>query len=237
MPGARGGVDHGGELVVPPAQPGAAPRSGYGRPVPSADRPRVVVFDLGGVLVSADGLLDDLAGHLGAPVEALGAAYWRVRDDYDRGGPAPAFWGAVGRELGLDLGPGDVDRLDDVDTARWSVPTPPARQLLEDLAAGGTPLAVLSNAPRSLAARVRAAEWSGVFSTLVFSSEVGVLKPDAAVYRAAEEAIGARGDDVTFFDDRQVNVDGALACGWRAHLWTGTADARRLLGPTGVTGG
>ena len=34
---------------------------------------------------------------------------------------------------------------------------------------------------------------------------------------------------VVFFDDTRANVDGALACGWSAHLTRGTGELRKKL--------
>ena len=34
---------------------------------------------------------------------------------------------------------------------------------------------------------------------------------------------------VVFFDDTRANVDGALGCGWSAHLTRGTGELRKKL--------
>lgn len=45
---------------------------------------------------------------------------------------------------------------------------------------------------------------------------LGCMKPDATIYRKFEAAMNARPAEIIFFDDYQVNVDGARACGWSA---------------------
>jgi len=44
----------------------------------------------------------------------------------------------------------------------------------------------------------------------------GLAKPDEAIYRAFEQQLNTSGDAILFFDDKQENIDTALAIGWRA---------------------
>jgi glucose-1-phosphatase len=53
------------------------------------------------------------------------------------------------------------------------------------------------------------------FDGYILSYEVSALKPDAAIYRAAEQMIGARGEELVFIDDRADNCEGAAKLGWR----------------------
>jgi putative hydrolase of the HAD superfamily len=195
-----------------------------------------VVFDLGGVLVPPEGSIGDLAAELDVGRVELAAAYWRARDEYDRGGSSTEFWTQVTDEVDRPVGAGGVARLDAVDAARWSIPGPGVESMLADVTRTRTRLAVLSNAPASLAATVRSAPWSSAFSTLMFSSDVGVMKPEPAIYALADDRIGAADDGVLFFDDRRANVEAARRHGWRAHLWTDLADARRVLLAAGAIG-
>jgi putative hydrolase of the HAD superfamily len=47
-----------------------------------------------------------------------------------------------------------------------------------------------------------------------------MAKPDAEIYTALLDTLGAEPADCLFVDDRQINVDGARAVGLAAHLWT-----------------
>ncbi|KQS68251.1 HAD-IA family hydrolase [Modestobacter sp. Leaf380] len=188
---------------------------------------KTTVFDLGGVLVPTDGATTAVSASLGRAETDVAPAYWAFRDDYDRGGPLGGFWSAVLARVGVE---GDPEVLDAIDCARWSTPAPGVVELIADLNAAGSRVVVLSNAPRSLAATVRAADWSRGIDQLVFSSDLGLMKPDAAVYAAAEQAYGCDPSELVFFDDRPVNVAGAQAAGWGAHLWAGVPAAREVLG-------
>jgi FMN phosphatase YigB (HAD superfamily) len=57
---------------------------------------------------------------------------------------------------------------------------------------------------------------AGVLEHRHASHLLGLAKPDEAIYRAYEEATGARGGEVLFFDDLAENVATARALGWRA---------------------
>lgn len=104
--------------------------------------------------------------------------------------------------------------------------------MLRRVQATGLRTAILSNAPTSMAVAVRAADWSSGFEHRFFSCDLGAAKPEAAVYRVVEEAFD--GAPLVFLDDRANNVEGALARGWRAHLWTGAAAAQEFLNSVGV---
>lgn len=199
-----------------------------------------VVFDLGGVLLRPEGPAADLARVLGVEVPAVLAPYWRHRDAYDRGGPAAEFWGALRQDLVTDgLEPAAVtdDELDHLDASRWAQLADGSAALLDDLARAGTQTAVLSNAPASLARTVREAGWSRAFGHLVFSSDLGLMKPEAEIYAEVEQRTGRPAGELLFFDDRPPNVDGALRRGWQAHLWTGLGPARDVLVAAGALPG
>jgi putative hydrolase of the HAD superfamily len=199
-----------------------------------------VVFDLGGVLLRPEGPAAELARVLGVDVEAVLAPYWRHRDAYDRGGPAADFWGALRQDLaagGLAVADVPDDELDDLDASGWAQLADGSAGLLADLDRAGTSTAVLSNAPASLARTVRAADWSRGFSLLVFSSDVGLMKPEAAIYEQVEQRTGQPPRELVFFDDRPPNVEGAAQRGWQAHLWTGLAPAHEVLVAAGALPG
>jgi putative hydrolase of the HAD superfamily len=199
-----------------------------------------VVFDLGGVLLRPEGPAVELARVLGVEVEAVLVPYWRHRNAYDRGGPAADFWGALRQDLvagGLDVADVPDDELDHLDASRWALLADGSAELLADLDRVGTATAVLSNAPASLARTVRAARWSSGFSQLVFSSDLGLMKPEPQMYEQVERRTGRPPQELVFFDDRPPNVEGAAQRGWQAHLWTGLAPAREVLGAAGALPG
>jgi putative hydrolase of the HAD superfamily len=196
------------------------------------ERSLTVVFDLGDVLVPSAGVLPVLAAELGTAQAPFEAAYWPPRPAYDLGGDADEYWAEVFTALGREPEPGQLRRLSALDAAMWATVPPSTERLLEALA--GTRLAVLSNAPRPLAAAVRAAAWSSAVDTLVFSAELGRIKPDPRIYAEADALLGTTSDQVVFFDDRVENVVTARQHGWDAHLWVDPPSALVVLAARGV---
>ncbi|MFJ2173991.1 HAD-IA family hydrolase [Streptomyces sp. NPDC087851] len=197
-------------------------------------RPTVVMWDLGGVLAPSGRALTALAEALDVTETALADPYWSHRDAYDLGGSPEEYWHRIAEALGRPLDGGWIERLDRIETECWAALASDAAALLARLTRRGTPLGILSNAPGSLARAVRRAPWSGRFETLVFSSDLGLMKPDPLVYRAVDERLGRAPSEVVFFDDRPENVAAARAHGWRAHLWTGGEAAAEALAQEGV---
>jgi putative hydrolase of the HAD superfamily len=56
------------------------------------------------------------------------------------------------------------------------------------------------------------------------------VKPDPAIYTHAVAAMGAEPGEVTFVDDKEVNVDGAVRAGLRGVVFRGVDQLRRDLG-------
>ena len=195
-----------------------------------ASRP-LVCLDFGGVLTGrTDRSVSPPPGVREVPDPAgFAAAYWDARDSYDLGCAEADYWLPVLAAAGLPAGRVHPEAAGSADAAAWLELAPDSRALLDELAAAGADLALLSNAPHPVAAAIRETDWGALFSELVFSCETGALKPDPAAYAAVSGA----GPGTVFFDDRQANVDGAAASGWDGRLWTGAAEARSVLRAAG----
>ena len=189
---------------------------------------RAIVFDLGGVLVPRSSVIPRLAAAVGVDEAGFSASYWAPRAAYDLGGSSEAYWKAVLTGLGREPDAGLLQHLEDVDSHKWSALPGASTALLDRLR--GERVLVLSNAPGPLAAAVRAAPWSAAAERLLFSADVGLMKPDPAIYARADAEFGTRPGEVVFFDDKAENVEAARAHGWAAHVWEGPAAALAALG-------
>jgi FMN phosphatase YigB (HAD superfamily) len=98
--------------------------------------------------------------------------------------------------------------------------------LVEQLAAAGSRLGILSN--------TNPIDWGFVtsgrfpflnrhFEQAALSFEIRAMKPDRAIYQAAAALAGVATNEVFFVDDRAENVEGALAAGMDAVLFTTAA--------------
>ena len=72
------------------------------------------------------------------------------------------------------------------------------------------------------------------FRGVTVSGELGMKKPELAIYRHHEEAFGLDPAAILFFDDSRANVDGARAAGWNAELFTDAERMRADLARYGV---
>lgn len=67
------------------------------------------------------------------------------------------------------------------------------------------------------------------------SGEVGLLKPDRAIYDLHAQTFGLDPAATLFFDDSRANVEGAIAAGWQARHFTDAATMRTDLAAAGIT--
>ncbi len=59
------------------------------------------------------------------------------------------------------------------------------------------------------------------FDRRYISGELGVIKPDPAIYAAVENDCGLPPDTLLFTDDKVENVQAAAQRGWQTHLFDG----------------
>jgi putative hydrolase of the HAD superfamily len=195
---------------------------------------RWVVFDFGEVIGLRTAALPTLAARLGAPPERFEEVYWAHRDDYDRDSDDLGFWRAVGAPFGAEVDEERSAELTEIDTAGWLHAVPETVALIAELAEAGVALAVLSNAPSSFGRAAEQQPWAKYFRRMVFSGDLGIAKPDAEIWAALVDTLDAQAGDCFFTDDRQVNVDGALAAGLLATRWRGAGAIRPHLVEFGV---
>jgi len=72
------------------------------------------------------------------------------------------------------------------------------------------------------------------FDALILSYEIGSMKPDPPIYKAAEQIAGTRPERILFLDDRPENVAGARAHRWQAEQCLGGDSAIKALQRAGV---
>jgi putative hydrolase of the HAD superfamily len=84
------------------------------------------------------------------------------------------------------------------------------------LRAAGVPTYILSNTNTLAEGYLRRHyPFFANFDGYVFSYAVRAMKPEAAIYEAAERLCGCRGEEILFIDDRRENVEGGTARGWQ----------------------
>jgi HAD superfamily hydrolase (TIGR01509 family) len=194
-------------------------------------KPQAVLFDLGGVLLPFDRerRVAAIARHLEADPDA-------VREVFD--GPLPRR---------MDLGEADEGDFAAAFAEITDRPMTPATARALILEVFEAPDETLWR----LAAELRQTLVVGGFSDnpsfvsqvfpdgakldpMIFSSEIGAVKPTEAAFAAAEARLGLTGSAVLFIDDSEANVAAARKRGWDAILHTDTAATIAALTARGL---
>lgn len=182
---------------------------------------KAVVFDLGGVVVEWNPrrlLTDDF-------IEEIDFFNWNV--ELDRGAP---FADAI---AGLQRAyPHRADLIDAFDK-RWPETIgpviPETIAVVDDLKNRGVAVFVLSNSSaETLPRSVLVQEVFELFDGVLLSGEVGLVKPDPAIFSAAEAKFGLDPSTTWFVDDNEANAHAATAAGWHGIHFTGPASLAPL---------
>lgn len=206
--------------------------------MPPASRIEAGIFDVGGVLIS------NQMAHV-----------WRdVRETLQL---EETVFRTAWRELGAALGAGQVEEADfwrgflertgakgtlpeeslfvREYGRRWSVHQP-VLDLVVRLKELGLKTAVLSNTITAHVTHNRERGLYAPFDVLVFSNEVGMSKPDEAIYRHTLDRLGLaeRPEAAFFVDDLEENVAAARALGMRGILFTDPAQLMEEVRALGV---
>lgn len=162
--------------------------------------------------------------------DAFWPAYWRHRDELDRGElPIIAYWRRVADELGVAWDLATIQRLWVADFRGWMSVEPGTMRLLERLHAGGTRMALLSNAGFDFGDPFRFAPFASLFERVFVSAELGLLKPEPAIYEHVAHELGIPLGRMVFVDNKASNVEGATALGVTGHVFTGVDGLRAFL--------
>jgi putative hydrolase of the HAD superfamily len=195
--------------------------------------PRVLLFDLGGVLIDFVGP-QEIARLLDIPLdEALGR--WgqsRAVADFETGAlDRASFRDAFLAEWRL---PVQAEEVLDLYRSWVRGPLPGAHALLDRLR-GTYTLACLSNTNEMhWHDMLHAHGLNAAFDAHYASHLLGRAKPDTAVYLAVADDLGVAPDAIFFLDDSQKNVEGAIAAGLQACRAEGPSAAEAALAARGL---
>jgi putative hydrolase of the HAD superfamily len=194
-----------------------------------SSRPSVLLFDLGGVLVDYSGVedlrpllpesLDDealLARWAACPYSLAYGAGQLTTEEF-----VPLFL----RDWRIDLEPAAFRAAWEGWVRGW---LPGAAELIRDLRPQYR-LAALSNSNASHWEQLARLGMLDAFDLALGSHELGVRKPDPAIYREALSRLAVPADAVLFFDDSAANVDAARGVGMQAVHVDGPDAVRRHL--------
>jgi len=165
-----------------------------------------------------------------APGDNFWPSYWRHRDELDHGTLSIIeYWRRVAVDLGVEWSMAHIQLLWAADFRSWISVEPGTIDLLAELHDGGTRIAMLSNAGFDFGDPFRRAPFSVFFERVFVSAELGLLKPDPAVYFKVADELGITMEQMIFVDNKAVNVEAAVALGATGHHFIEVPPLRAFL--------
>ncbi|MBN1581433.1 MAG: HAD family phosphatase [Anaerolineae bacterium] len=144
--------------------------------------------------------------------------YTGLRPQFDSGQlSSDAYWTIVLEHLGIEATPAAISRLNHEDMASWTQINESMIRFLQQHRASIPKLAIISNMTWDTLLFMREHfQWLDLFDHLIFSCQLGIVKPDRAIYEACLDALAIPADECLFVDDSVANVRGAQAAGMAA---------------------
>lgn len=197
---------------------------------------RAVIFDYGMVLCTQDPVARrNLLALTGMDDAEFERYYWIDRRDYDLGRfDGRGFWQRFGERAGLAFTPDQLSALVENDVCLWTHLTEPMLAWAAALQEAGLATAILSNMVPDLLRYMRQEfGWLGHFDQLTWSCELGMVKPEPAIYAYTCDKLRIAPSDTLFIDDKPENVRGAEDAGLNALIFTDPAQLRADLAARG----
>ncbi len=183
-------------------------------------RPLAVIFDYGNVLCGPQDRaeVEAMAALLQLPLDKFQASYWKSRLDYDKAALDPAaYWNGIANRR---LAPGEIERLNQIDSQSWAHPDPVMPVWARRLRAGGMRTALLSNMPVPVRDYVQRCDWLPEFDQRTFSCDLRCAKPAREIYEHCLRGLGVAAAETLLLDDRPENVRAAEAMGMHGIMFT-----------------
>jgi putative hydrolase of the HAD superfamily len=198
------------------------------------DTPEIeaVIFDYGEVLAHRPSLGEfaRMAALFGMDAQPFSKLWDRSRPAYDRGElTAEAYWLQFARDNGAEIGKNQIEQLRQWEVAMWSNLDTAMVAWSRRLNDTAIKTAILSNMHPDLVAKVKTFDWVQKFTVQTLSAEVGLVKPEPAIFEHTLGALGTVGARTLFVDDREVNIEAARLVGIRAIRFRSVAQLRADL--------
>jgi putative hydrolase of the HAD superfamily len=190
---------------------------------------RALILDYGGVICfhPTDEQISEAAQACGlTPAEFLGA-FWKNRLAYDGGQDPYEYWRGVASNAGRTFDDALIAQMIDREIHFWLRFDDRVLAWTRELRGRGVRIGILSNLPSPLGTRLKSdRDFMSHFDHATLSFELGFVKPQREIYEHAVTGLGVKPEEALFLDDRPENVDGALAAGLQARLYTRWEDLR-----------
>jgi putative hydrolase of the HAD superfamily len=184
---------------------------------------QAVIFDYGEVISGPPDpqAHTNLLAITGVPEEAFEKAYWAHRLDYDADIlDGQTYWQTVARDTGVSFTVKQIGQLLEQDALMWMNLNPAMIAWIPKIKQAGFRLGILSNMGFGVLDYMRPRfPWLDQFDYLTFSCDLGIVKPDPAIYLYTVKKLGVAPDQALFIDNLEKNITGAEAVGLHAALF------------------
>ena len=180
-----------------------------------------VVFDFGGVMstCATPVRVKEITDAKSLPWQAVVDGFAKYRRLYDLGDISVGeFYDRLWRDAGVEVSVEDRAAIEEADTASFLYGNARTLDWMRSLKAQGYKLGILTNMPRELAPRFKE-HFAAIIAeadALIVSCEVHLVKPMREIYDLTACRLGVDGSAICFFDDSELNCQGARDAGWQA---------------------
>ncbi len=137
---------------------------------------------------------------------------------------ADDFWKKANKKLGLNINlPDSFQNL----LVKEFKPNPPIKRVLS-LAQQKYRIGILTNMYLGMFQQItqRGIIPQANYEVIIDSSEIGLAKPDPAIYEYAQRTIKVPPERILFVDNSQKNLNGAKRVGWQTFWYNGNARSK-----------
>jgi putative hydrolase of the HAD superfamily len=200
---------------------------------------KAVIFDYGKVLSlpPTPEQWQGMSTRFGKTPLELQQAYHDNRPQMDRGlEDYVAYWQKVGKDCNRQISAAEALELSEHDNWQWTNESPEVVQLARDLQQAGYKTGILSNMEKRMLAAMRGKlKWLDEFDVQIYSCEVGMVKPDAEIYRLACRRLGCEPHEALFLDDKKENTEAAKQMGMQSLVFNSVVEPVMLTGEPEIT--
>lgn len=198
---------------------------------------QAVIFDYGEVLSGPPNpqAHQNLLKIAGVEEELFEKAYWAHRLDYDADIlNGQTYWQAVARDTEAHFTPQQIEQLMEQDAAMWMDLNQAMVAWIPKIKQAGLKLGILSNMGYGVLGYILPRfHWLDQFDHLTWSCELGVVKPDPAIYLHTLKTLQVLPQQALFIDNLEKNIVAAESVGLQALLFTNVDQLQKDLNERG----
>lgn len=186
------------------------------------NKPKVIVFDIGGVLLNWKAVVREISNLLKITEDSFYENLYNNFIDLDLGKKhQDEFWNFLTQKFNPNIEPTLlkkiwIEKQQKIDFA-WL--------LLKDIRKMGyRAVCCTNNWKETIEKQLELHPDFSLFEFILNSADVGIRKPNEEIYKIVEEKVGESGKDMFLIDDLKSNCEGAEKIGWQTFIFDSETD-------------